>query len=283
MPVVLKNDSKITLDLNIESFIKTAVKGDVHNLELKKLYDIYLNHNILTTDFDNRTRDINPINISDSLRNALNGEVYAMQTNFTNEVQNFVNTTTSDAAIYFASLYVIPNAGCESLNNSVNQAKKHAAEGVFTKKLAAYSSNSCMLEIGGEAPDIQLASPTGETVSLYSLRGKVVLIDFWASWCGPCRRENPNVVKLYNEYKEKGFEIYSVSLDQDASRWQAAIAQDKLTWTHVSDLRGWKSSAAALYRVTGIPQTYLLDKNGIIIGKGLRGAELEQKLSEIFN
>lgn len=139
------------------------------------------------------------------------------------------------------------------------------------------------LAIGAQAPDIKLTDPNGKVVTLSSLKGKYVLIDFWASWCGPCRQENPNVVRLYNQYKDKGFEIYGVSLDQDKGKWIKAIEKDKLTWVHVSDLKGWQSSAAELYHIDGIPATYLLDKEGKIIAKNLRGKALENKLAEILN
>ncbi|MHC2990767.1 alkyl hydroperoxide reductase [Pontibacter sp. HJ8] len=136
--------------------------------------------------------------------------------------------------------------------------------------------------VGSVAPDFSLATPEGGSIALSSLRGKYVLIDFWASWCGPCRKENPNVVKMYNRYKDKGFEIFGVSLDQSREKWLKAIADDKLTWPHVSDLKGWESAAAQLYQVDAIPQTILLDKEGKIIAKGLRGAELEAKLASLL-
>ena len=136
--------------------------------------------------------------------------------------------------------------------------------------------------IGQTAPDISLPTPDGGTKSLSSLRGKYVLIDFWASWCGPCRVENPNVVRMYNKYKGKGFEIFGVSLDQSRDKWLAAIEKDKLTWPHVSDLKGWESSAAQLYNVTAIPQTVLVDPQGKIIAKGLRGEALEEKLATLL-
>ena len=137
--------------------------------------------------------------------------------------------------------------------------------------------------VGAEAPDFEGPTPAGETISLSSLRGKVVLIDFWASWCGPCRRENPNVVKLYDKYKAKGFEILGVSLDKTASRWTQAIEADNLTWLHISDLKGWKSKYARQYGVSSIPQTVLLDKDGNILARNLRGAALEKKLAEVFS
>ena len=138
------------------------------------------------------------------------------------------------------------------------------------------------VSVGAPAPEIALNDTTGTPVPLSSLRGKYVLIDFWASWCGPCRAENPNVVRMYNKYKDKGFAIYSVSLDQAKANWTKAIRNDNLTWTHVSDLKFWQSAAAQQYGVQAIPATFLLDKEGKIIAKNLRGDALEQKLEEIL-
>jgi peroxiredoxin len=138
------------------------------------------------------------------------------------------------------------------------------------------------VSVGAPAPEIALNDTTGTPVPLSSLRGKYVLIDFWASWCGPCRAENPNVVRMYNKFKDKGFAIYSVSLDQAKANWTKAIRNDNLTWTHVSDLKFWQSAAAQQYGVQAIPATFLLDKDGKIIAKNLRGDALEQKLEEVL-
>jgi peroxiredoxin len=136
------------------------------------------------------------------------------------------------------------------------------------------------LKPGSIAPDIELPNPEGKNVALSSLRGKVVLIDFWASWCKPCRVENPNVVKMYNEYRGQGFEIFGVSLDRDKDKWVQAIKQDGLTWPQVSDLQFWNSAAAQLYNVSSIPHTVLIDREGKIIANGLRGRALEEKVKE---
>lgn len=152
------------------------------------------------------------------------------------------------------------------------------------KKFAERLPKLKAVALGATAPEFAEADTAGKMVSLSSFRGKYVLIDFWASWCGPCRRENPNVVKAYNAYKGKNFTILGVSLDRPNAKdkWLAAIHKDGLTWNHVSDLKFWDSKAADLYAVRGIPQNFLLDPKGKIIGKNLRGEDLENKLAEIF-
>ncbi len=142
--------------------------------------------------------------------------------------------------------------------------------------------------VGSEAPDFKLPTPEGKEVSLSDFRGKVVLVDFWASWCGPCRRENPNVVAAYNKYHDKGFEVLGVSLDglprQQNARdaWLKAIQDDNLTWTHVSEMNGWSTVVKNMYKFNGIPHAVLVDREGVIIAKNLRGAALDAKLAEIF-
>lgn len=138
------------------------------------------------------------------------------------------------------------------------------------------------VSIGAIAPELELQNPEGKMVKLSSLRGKYVLIDFWAAWCRPCRAENPNVVRMYNKYANENFEIYGVSLDKTREAWLKAIEQDGLPWVHVSDLKFWNSIAAQKYSVNAIPATFLIDPDGKIIAKNLRGASLEAKLEEIF-
>ena len=138
------------------------------------------------------------------------------------------------------------------------------------------------LAIGTEAPEIALNDINGKPLKLSSLRGKIVLVDFWASWCPPCRKEMPNVKRLYEKFHNKGFDIYAVSLDKEKEAWLSAIKADKLTWTQVSDLQYWNSAIVKLYNIEGIPFTVLLDKNGVIIAKGLLGEELENQLTQLL-
>ncbi len=176
--------------------------------------------------------------------------------------------------------YDIVPADVEPLYNGLDENVKNSYFGkAFKKNLDAAKSTA----IGSIAPDFTLNDTNGKPVSLAQYKGKYTLVDFWASWCGPCRQENPTVVKAYNTYKSKGFDILGVSLDEKKDKWEQAIQQDKLTWTHVSDLKGWESDAAALYGIKAIPMNYLLDKEGKIIAKSLRGDDLIKKLGEILN
>ncbi|MCB9338610.1 MAG: TlpA family protein disulfide reductase [Lewinellaceae bacterium] len=136
--------------------------------------------------------------------------------------------------------------------------------------------------IGGEAPDFTMNNVDDQPVKLSDFRGKVMLVDFWASWCGPCRRENPNVLKAYSKYHDKGFDVLGVSLDKTKESWLGAIEKDGLVWNHVSDLKGWQNEAAQLYGVSSIPHTVLVDREGKIIARNLRGEALDAKLAEIF-
>lgn len=146
------------------------------------------------------------------------------------------------------------------------------------------------INIGDKAPELIGTTPDGKTMKLSDTKGKLVLLDFWASWCGPCRRENPNVVKAHNEYKNEkftngdGFVVFNVSLDKTADAWKAGIKQDKLDWPyHISDLKGWGSKHGAIYGVRGIPANFLIDGNGIIVAKQLRGPSLEAALEKFAN
>ncbi|WP_430810931.1 MULTISPECIES: redoxin domain-containing protein [unclassified Carboxylicivirga] len=157
------------------------------------------------------------------------------------------------------------------------------SESTYYQKLSEKITKLEAVAVGEMAPDFTMNDTEGNPVSLSSFKGKYMLLDFWASWCGPCRRENPNVVKLYDEFKDKGFDILGISLDQKKDAWLKAIEDDQLTWNHVSDLKGWQNEVAKMYAVSGIPHTILLDKEGRIIAKNLRGDDLHAKVAELLN
>jgi thiol-disulfide isomerase/thioredoxin len=150
------------------------------------------------------------------------------------------------------------------------------------KELAAMIEVGKRSMVGVAATDFTQPSPEGASIALSSFKGKYVLVDFWASWCGPCRAESPNLVKAYEQYKSKGFEIYSVSMDDNKSKWLKAIKDDNYTWPQAGDLKGWENAAATIYGVSGIPFNFLVDPKGIIVARNLRGEDLEKKLKELF-
>ena len=228
--------------------------------------------------------------------------VYEAFRNYTNTITSVRLSEEQQKAYIESSLALIPKGSdahqlaMAGVINATNQKKSNLFSHfgdqfieVFSEKAPdAAASVKAELDkakafmVGGVAPDFTQKTPEGEDMNLSDLRGKVVLVDFWASWCGPCRRENPNVVRMYEMYKEKGFDIIGVSLDRDKGKWLGAIEKDGLNWHHVSDLKGWKNEVANLYGVRSIPHTILLDKEGRIIARNLRGPALEDKLKSLF-
>jgi len=166
--------------------------------------------------------------------------------------------------------------------STADKLKKEWPDYAASKEFVAMVDKMKVTAIGQITPEIEMPNPDGQVIKLSSMRGKYVLVDFWAKWCGPCRRENPNVVKAYNKYKTKGFEVFGVSLDRNKEDWLQAIQEDGLTWTHVSDLKYFESKAANDFNISAIPFSILLDPQGKIIAKNLRGAALDKKLEEVL-
>jgi peroxiredoxin len=208
--------------------------------------------------------------------------------NIETEIEDKIKTMIDQDATLFSNLALMEQLSPDNAEN-ISYFKKvekaladQYSESPFYKNFKAKVADAGRFAPGTEVPEINLPNPKGEMVPLSSLRGQVVLIDFWASWCKPCRRENPNVVEAYQKYKDQGFTVYGVSLDRTKEAWVKAIKDDNLTWTHVSDLKFWQSEAAQTYGVKGIPFALLIDEEGRVIGKNLRGQALHNKLAEVL-
>jgi peroxiredoxin len=210
---------------------------------------------------------------------------------FIGQRQKFIANNTKSPALIAAISSVNVEQEFAIYETLIEELNGSFAESPTVKRLyTEYEANKAQMIArmpiapGSEAKEIALPNPAGDTVRLSDYKGKVVLLDFWAAWCGPCRRENPNVVNLYKEYHDQGFEVFSVSLDKTKDKWMQAIEQDGLIWeAHVSDLKFWNSPAAKTYKVSSIPFTVLIDREGKVIGTNLRGEELANTLKDIFD
>ena len=180
---------------------------------------------------------------------------------------------------YQATRVYYNDSKVDELESILSQFSPDLSESVYVKQLESSVEKWAKLKIGMVAPDFTQSDSTNTAVSLADFRGKYLLVDFWASSCGPCRAENPNIVAAYNKYHEKGFDILGVSLDDDRAKWLAAIKKDGLLWNQVSDLNGWKNEVSVGYGIKAIPYSVLIDPDGVIIGKNLRGAELHKALA----
>ena len=275
---------KVTVSANIDSLPYAKINGGPTQKD-------YLDYNSMMNGFGAKQQEITQaynvarmnndmatMNVKAQEYQMLDGEVKNGIFEF---IKSHPKSAVSGYAIYFN--YQNQEVSVEELDKVVGALDKSILNTKYGKlaqeKLLKIKGSS----VGYPAFNFTQNDANGNPVKLSDFKGKYVLVDFWASWCGPCRAENPNVVSAYNKYKDKGFTVLGVSFDQNKDRWLQAVKADNLTWAHVSDLKGWGNEVGKIFGISSIPQNLLIDKDGKIIAKNLRGEALEEKLAEIFN
>ncbi|WP_017732212.1 TlpA disulfide reductase family protein [Nafulsella turpanensis] len=278
--LVLDNED-VTINANMNSSEPAKVEGSADTDDLEAINRLMRANMEKVKTLENEFLEARKS--GDKIRmKELEQEYIALEQQQRDKLKDLMRQMESSISLVYGVNYLNREADFPFLDSLANRLQKDLPESKYVKDFAQGVESMRATVVGQVAPEISLPNPEGEIKKLSDLRGNIVMIDFWAAWCGPCRRENPNVVKLYNKYKDEGFEIYGVSLDRNKQDWVKAIEKDGLTWTQVSDLNYFNSEAAKTYNINAIPATVLLDKEGRIIARNLRGEALEKKLAELF-
>ena len=279
---VFAENSKISIKVHVDSLDQAEVKGStVHDelIEFKKYME----------PIDKKSEEINRAfaeareNGNEEKMIELRAESENLWQEQNDRIKSFIdNRNSSFLTPYIIKRYLSYELDFRELDELLSKLDTTVHKSADYQTLKSRVDVLSKVAVGEPAVDFALNDAGGNPISLSSFEGQVLLVDFWASWCGPCRRENPNVVKLYNDFHDKGFEILGVSFDKSRDNWLKAIEDDNLRWSHVSDLKGWDSAAGKLYAINSIPATVLIGRDGKIIAKNLRGEALRQKLVEIY-
>lgn len=282
--LILNNtDVNVNID-NSSSEFKYTIEGSYDTDVLNNIGKIISNYK-----YDIRQINQNFIKASQEknskLVNKLRYDANILKIDFEKYLKNYLRTVDNSLAVIITSDYLDIDNNISFWDSTLTKYRDNFSYNSYFKSFEKKVNKIKSVSFGSVAPELILSDTTGKDIALSSLRGKYVLLDFWAGWCGPCRMENPNILKNYLKYKDKGFEIYQVSLDRSRSDWVNAIKKDNLIWYNVSDLKYFQSEAATIYNIDRIPKGFLLDPNGVIIAKDteLRGNRLGEKLNEIFN
>lgn len=296
VPFILENGD-IDMVINKDSIAITKVSGTYNNDELTgyKENGMKIQKKMMKFQKDNTPK----MNVAQQkndtvVMNSLRKEYSKFQDEFAKQSEDYLNTHPKAfiSALIIEGMFnqMVPDVAkikkyYTALDKEIKGTKHGKAIKSKLDKIAApvAAAPSGSVEVGGLAPDFSAPNPEGKVISLKESLGKVTIIDFWASWCNPCRAENPNVVALYNELHAKGLNIISVSLDKEATKWKEAIAKDKLTWNQISNLKFWEEPIAATYGVKSIPATFILNASGTVVAKDLRGPELKAKVTELLS
>ncbi len=278
-----KTDIYITID-DTKSLFEYDIKGSEDTDILKSIGD-------KISDYRSEIRELNIQFVEASqeedaqLVNSIRGEFDFKKNQFELSLKDYLSNTKNSLAVLVTADYLDLEENLGFWQVIYKKYSEDFSGNSYFKNFEDKLIKIKSISVGSIAPDIILKDTSGVPVSLASLRGKHVLLDFWAAWCRPCREENPNIVENYNKYKSKGFEVFQVSLDRNKEDWVRGITQDKLPWINVSDLKYYQSEAAEIYSVDRIPSAFLLDPDGKIIAKNtdLRGRNLSRNLEKIFN